>query len=204
VGTAKEKLYHILENHVPENAVHYCFDLWAAAPFNFKVSRSRSTKLGDYKYDKVRKGHTITVNHNLNQYLFLITYIHEVAHLRVTEQHGIRTSPHGREWKSLFSKLMQPVLNNLIFPDDILSPLRRHLENPKASSQSDLNLVMALRKYDPDNGLRNLGEIGEGEVFIFKGKRYKKLDVRRTRVLCQHCNTGRKYLIPKIALVEQV
>lgn len=202
MGKPEEKLFQIFSEHVPENAQHYCIDLWYETRFNFKVTRRRNSKLGDYKYDRIRNGHTISVNHNLNKFLFLITYIHEVAHLRVTQKYGLRIAPHGKEWKSMFRELMMPMLSDLIFPDDILRPLARHMKNPKASSQSDLKLVVALRNYDPETDLVHLEQIDEGDHFFFQGHQYTKLKLRRTRVLCLQCKTGRKYLIPKIALVH--
>lgn len=200
---AKEKFYHILEKHIPENAVHYCFDLWIAKPFHFKVARKRQTKLGDYRFDPLRKEHTITVNFNLNPYNFLITYVHEYAHLLATEKYGRRVSPHGREWQKEFQKTLLPVMNALVFPTELLMVLSRHMMKPKASTQSDPKLVKALRMYDEHSGDDFvLDEIAVGGRFIFKGNIYQKLEVRRTRVICNHLASGRKYLIPKIARVE--
>ena len=82
---AKKQLYQILKAHVPDDAVHYCLELWTSIPFNFKVKNNRTTKLGDYRYDRRNGAHSITVNMDLNEYSFLITYIHEVAHLLTTE-----------------------------------------------------------------------------------------------------------------------
>ncbi|MCK5366987.1 MAG: SprT-like domain-containing protein, partial [Cyclobacteriaceae bacterium] len=107
--SAKKKLYQILQNQVPENAVHYCLDLWETIPFNFKVTRKRNSKLGDYRFDQRNGSHSISVNFDLNQYSFLITYIHELAHLLTTERFGRKSQPHGKEWKSNFRELMEPV-----------------------------------------------------------------------------------------------
>ena len=200
---AKRKLYQIMVKHVPENAVHYCLDLWTAIPFHFKVTRKRSTKLGDYRYDPMKKSHAITVNVDLNQYSFLITYIHEIAHLLNTERHGRKVPPHGVAWKDCFKELMEPVLTDLIFPHDVLLPLLKHMKNPKASTYADSKLVMALRDYDEQKSdLIPLAELNEGDIFEFNKKMYKRLDLRRTRVLCQHADSSRKYLISKMALVR--
>ncbi|MCG8305924.1 MAG: SprT-like domain-containing protein [Cytophagales bacterium] len=191
--------------HVPENAVHYCLDLWTAIPFHFKVTKTRNTKLGDYRYDHQNRSHSISVNFDLNKYSFLITYIHEIAHLLTTERHGRRSRPHGAEWKSCFQELMHPVLTDLIFPPDILGALKQHMKNPKASAYADSMLIAALRRYDPDqDGLRLLAELKEGDIFEFNGRKYKKLSVRRTRVLCQEFGSSRKYLISKMALVKNL
>lgn len=200
---ARKKLYQILVKHVPENAVHYCLDLWSAIPFRFKVTRKRSTKLGDYRFDHRNGSHSITVNFDLNQYSFLITYIHEVAHLLTTERKGRKTRPHGLEWKSSFKELMEPVLTDLIFPNEILILLKKHMKNPKASTYADSALVKILRTYDDhESDLVSLSILDEGDIFEFNNRMYTKLNLRRTRVLCVQEDSSRKYLISKMALVR--
>ena len=200
---AREKLYRILQKHVPENAVHYCLDLWTTIPFHFKVTRKRSSKLGDYRFDHRDGAHTITVNVDLNTYSFLITYIHEFAHLLTTERYKRKVPPHGAAWKACFKELMEPVLLDLIFPAEILLPLRKHMKNPKASTYADAKLLSVLRGYDEHmSELIPLEQLTEGDIFEFNGKMYKRLNLRRTRVLCQHAHSSRKYLISKMALVK--
>ena len=200
---AKVKLYKILQKQVPENAVHYCLDLWSSIPFHFKVTRKRSTKLGDYRFDHRNGSHSITVNFDLNKYSFLITYIHEVAHLLTTERYGRKSQAHGKEWKTCLKELMEPVLSELIFPVEVLSPLRKHMKNPKASTYADPVLVHALRIHDEEEtDLVPLSILEEGDIFEFNKRMYKKLSLRRTRVLCQQADSSRKYLISKMALVR--
>lgn len=201
----KRELFQILKKHVPENAVHYCLDLWIAMPFHFKVSRKRNTKLGDYRFDRRNGSHSISVNHDLNHYSFLITYIHEVAHLLTRERYSRKTQAHGKEWKSTFKELMEPVMSDLIFPDEILRPLKKHLKNPKASTYADAHLVHSLRQYDEhEDDLVPLSTLDEGDLFEFNNSTYKKIILRRTRVLCQHSANSRKYLISKMALVKDL
>ncbi len=203
MDSARYKLYELLQKYVPENAVHYCYDLWCDHPFGLKITRKRNSKLGDYRFDRISGQHNITINHNLNPYAFLMTYIHEVAHLTTTTKYKRRVPPHGKAWKSEFNRLMVPVMNELIFPKELLALLRRHMLNPKASSQSDPALVAALQQYDktPD-GFVLLDALEHGNRFIFQGQPYEKLATRRTRVLCCQMTTGRKYLIPKVVLVR--
>ena len=202
---AKQRIYNLLEKYVPENAVHYCLDLWVATPFNFRISRIRSTKLGDYRFDPNTTQHTISLNCNLNKYNFLITYIHEYAHLSNTKINGRKTEPHGIAWQNEFKRLMAPMLSPLIFPGPVLEVLKKHMRKPKASSQADPNLARVLKMYDADaENLFFLDDADLGEVFIFRGNKYKKIATRRTRVLCEHVSSGKKYLIPKIAQIENL
>jgi len=77
----------------------------------FKVTRSRNSKLGDYRAPFKGSSHQITVNHDLNPYSFLITTVHEFAHLKTYQEHKNKVKPHGNEWKENFKMLMEPFLN---------------------------------------------------------------------------------------------
>ncbi|AWW30676.1 transcription elongation protein SprT [Echinicola strongylocentroti] len=196
--SAASKLAKIFEAKVPENAAPYCLKLWKEAPFHFTVSKSRLSKLGDFRFRADQSVQTITINHNLNRYQFLITYIHEVAHHRAFRKYGTTIKPHGNEWKNTFKQLMQPVLTDEVFPKDLLIPLRRHMTSPKASSSTDFWLNRELRKYDASlNGLKAtyLYEVTIGTVFELRGRKFKKVQPRRTRVLCEEVTSGRHYLI---------
>lgn len=196
----------LLGKHVPSAAVAYCLGLWQEHPFSFKITRSRSSCLGNYKYEAGK--HTITVNNDLNRYSFLVTFIHEVAHMHV--QLGIKTfrkrpQPHGKEWKSAFQNIFLPVLNEEVFPLELLAVLSSHMRNPAASSTRDPVLMKALRAYDerPEEAF-HLEEVGRGESFLFKGRVFKKIEERRTRALCLEVRTQRKYTIPLMAEVKKI
>jgi hypothetical protein len=114
----------IFQQYLPESTADYCFNLWKQYQFNFKVTRPRHSKLGDYCFRRDR-GHQITVNANLNPYSFLVTYIHEVAHLQTFKQYGNKPEPHGKEWKRYFRKTFQPLLIPEILPTALIIPLKR-------------------------------------------------------------------------------
>jgi len=197
----EKKFYDALKKYLPPNALAYCYDLWMKYRFRLKIVNNRRSKLGDYRYDPAKDLHIITVNRTLNPYNFLITYIHETAHLAANKEYGRKKKPHGKEWKSVYKRLMQPLLSESIFPADLLQPLRRHMQNPAASSYSDEALCKALRRYDAETHLEMLDNIQIGEEFIFHKRLFKKEGVKRTRVLCCEVVTGKKYLIPKLAMV---
>lgn len=200
-----EKIHSTLQTHVPGPALLYCYRLWTETPFELKITRTRQTKVGDFTSKRSISHPRITLNQELNPYLFLITYVHEVAHLRVHLQYGNRVDPHGEEWKARFRILMQPVLDPAIFREDILAVLDRHMVNPKASSFADSELTRVLRRYDKDAAqYATLSEIPEGSIFRFQGRFFKKGKVRRTRVLCHEVKTKRHYLVPADVLVSGV
>ena len=84
----------------------------------------------------------------MNPFRFLITLLHEISHFFVYKDFGFKTKPHGYQWKSKFKELLIPVINNEVFPDDILRPLAKYAVNPKASTDTDLDLSIALNKYN--------------------------------------------------------
>jgi SprT protein len=191
-----KEVKQILEKHVPTASVDYTFSLWESYRFNFKLRKARLSKVGDFTY---RPGQTqqITINQDIHPYLFLTTYIHEVAHLKVHLQFGHRVSAHGKEWKAVFQELMVPVMDPIIFPLPLLKGLRKHMANPKASSFSDSELTALFRAYDDKSNKAVLvSELPQGSIFSFHGRWFKKGVTKRTRVLCQEVKTKRQYLVP--------
>ncbi len=191
-----EKIESILSHHVPAEAVAYCTNLWQELPFDFKLRKSRLSKVGDFT---CRSGYTpqITINKDLHPFLFLMTYVHEVAHLRVHKAHGFRAEAHGEKWKTTFKELMAPLLSQQIFPEPLLSGIRRHMVSPKASSFSDSELTQLFRSSDAhERSTVLLSHIPEGSVFHLHGKWFRKGKLRRTRVLCHEVKTRKQYLVP--------
>ena len=193
-----------LENYIPDNAQEYCLEQCAQYDFDLKIVNNRSSKSGDYKYSTKSKKHTITINEDLNPYTFLLTFFHELAHLKANLDYGRRIKPHGKEWKTCFSDLAKPLLAAEIFPVEILSALNNYFVNPKASTFSDDMLVEILRKYDKHtDGLVNLSQIIHGAQFTLRHRKFIKGVKKRTRYVCKDVPTGRNYLISGIARVKE-
>ena len=70
------------------------------------ITRERKSILGNYRSRISDKNHRITVNGNLNKYSFLITLLHELAHLLAYEKYGHRIQAHGKQWKEEYSKIL--------------------------------------------------------------------------------------------------
>ena len=191
----------VFARFVPHGAVAYCNKLYQRLSFEFKVKKSRQTKMGDYRYDFRSGKQSITINNDLNPYAFLITYLHEVAHLMAFSKFGRKIQPHGQEWKNAFKEVSQPMLTSDIFPPPVLSALSHYLKNPKASSCSDPRLYSVLKKYDQREDVLLLKEINLGQRFYFNQKLFVKLEKKRTRSVCQEVVSKKKYLISEIAEV---
>lgn len=175
---------------------------------DFKVSRGRNTKFGDYRPPFNGKNHRISVNYNLNQYAFLVTTVHEFAHLLTWNEYQRKAKPHGSEWKANFQKMMRPFYEKNIFPDDLKAAIQSYLINPAASSCSDLSLFRALKKYDSDSAGVSVESLSLKAVFKLKdGRVFRKDELVRKRFKCLELNTKRVYLFSPLAEVyplEQV
>ncbi|AWM13171.1 SprT-like domain-containing protein [Flavobacterium sp. NRK F10] len=199
-------MVEILVKYLPEHAVHPCFELIKMNHVHLKIVNDRVTRHGDYRKD-TNGYHLITVNASLNKYRFLITLVHEIAHLVAFEKYGRMIKPHGNEWKYTFQQLMVPFIRPEVFPNQLLPLLARHFRNPKASSDTDATLSLALKQFDEkeENGKIYVFELPYGAHFrIHNGKVFKKIALRVKRYECIELKTGRVYLFQPNAEVEQL
>ena len=191
-----------LSKYIPEHAVKPIFELIVANQVHLKIVNERLTRHGDYRR-AVSGKHEITVNSCLNQYKFLITLVHEIAHLVAFEKFGRAIKPHGQEWKYSFQRLMIPFIRPEIFPNQLLPLLARHFKNPTASSDTDARLALALKYFDKPNDKHFVFDIPVGSIFrIHNGKIFKKGNVRVKRYECTEVSSGRVFLFNPNAEVE--
>lgn len=195
-------MVEILEKYIPNASVQPSFELIKANNVYLKIVNERVTRHGDYR--KLPNGqHQITVNANLNTYRFLITLIHEIAHLVAFTKYGRNIKPHGIEWKRSFQQLMLPFIRPEVFPNQLLPLLALHFKNPKASSDTDAKLALALKQFDAPNDKNYIFEIPHGGLFrLYNGKIFKRGEKRVKRYECLQVSTGRIYLFNPNAEVE--
>jgi SprT protein len=168
----------------------------------FKISRNRATKLGDYRHPFKDSGHKISVNNDLNRYAFLVTTVHEFAHLLTWNEYKNKVKPHGQEWKNNFKRMMSPFLEQSVFPEDIQQAILTYLSNPSASSCTDLQLSRALKRYDQAYNSSRLEEIPLNTVFTIKdGRKFRKGERLRKRYRCLCLDNGNIYLFNPLAEV---
>jgi len=192
----------ILAKYIPEHSVKPVFALIVQHHVHLKIVNERVTRHGDYR-KAISGKHEITVNATLNPYKFLITLIHEIAHLVAFEKYGRAIKPHGIEWKHTFQRLMIPFIRPEIFPNQVLPLLARHFKNPTASSDTDAQLALALKYFDRPNDKNFVFDLPLGSVFrIYNGKIFKKGKLRVKRYECVEVSTGRTFLFNPNAEVE--
>jgi hypothetical protein len=194
----------VLIKYIPEPAVPVIARWIVEYDFKLKIKRERNTKLGDYRSPLGNQNHTITINYNLNKYAFLITLVHEVAHLVTFTKHKDNVNPHGEEWKQNYKQLMRFFLTPDFFPTDVLLALQKHLISPAASSCSDANLLRVLKRHDAkSDGKIFIETLPHKTVFKYNGERFFEKGERiRTRYRCKEIATGSIYLFHALAEVE--
>lgn len=206
--TARDQQMHrnsaILIKYIPEPAVSLIAQWIIELDFKLKITKERQSKLGDYTSPRDGLNHVITINHNLNPYAFLMTLVHEIAHLCTYNKHRHSVMPHGEEWKYEFKVLMQPFLNTETFPIDVLYAVRKYLQNPAAASCSDETLLRTLKLYDePGKGTVLLEHLPYKTHFLYNGSRvFEKGERIRKRYRCKELSSGAVYLFSPVAEVE--
>lgn len=189
-----------IKKFIPETSLELVLALLIQYPHRLKIVKKRQTKHGDFRLTPNKK-YQITINESLNKYQFLLTLIHEIAHL-VTHLKHKRVKPHGIEWKINFQHLMLPFVHPSIFPKEILPHLANYLKNPKASTDSDVKLSLAMKQFNEKSDKSFIFEVPFNSEFLFKNKTYIKKNKRRTRYECLEIKSKRLYLFNQNVEVE--
>lgn len=201
----QESSLQLLNHFLPPHTFRYVISFFQQYTIHLTLTHDRRSVLGDYRPPTRQKPqHRISVNASLNPWHFLITLLHEIAHLETFAQHGARHQPHGSEWKDNFRKILQPLLRKELFPEDIALALHQYLENPAASTCTDPKLYKALHQYNPRRrGYRLVDDVPLNALFETEnGQQFIKVEKLRTRSRCRHVATGRMYFFQGIVEVK--
>lgn len=194
----KEAPLQALQQFLPPGAFEPVTLYLVQYKVHLTITRERETLLGDYRKAVDGKNHRISVNGNLNPYAFLITLLHELAHLLSFDNYGHRIAAHGKEWKNEYSKILTQFLLHKLFPQDIEKALLKSLQNPAATTCGEEHLTRVLRKYNAKknkHGLLMVEELGDGILFRTKdGRVFKRIEKLRKRYKCIEVKTGTVYL----------
>lgn len=203
---AKQKQsFEGLKQYIPEGSFEALMHPITQFKVQLTVSRKRQSILGDYRHAHGHLGHRISVNGNLNKYSFLVTLLHELAHLFTFEKYRGVVKSHGPEWKTEFSAILRDFIELNIFPDDVKQALVKSLRNPAASSCSDVLLLRVLRNYDANpQQLVLVEELQRNDLFIAHKRIFKMGEKIRTRYKCLETATGKWYLFSPVYEVKKV
>jgi len=191
-----------LSRYVPEGSAKLLSKWIFEYNIQLTITRSRKTKLGDFRTNSRDNKLRISINGDLNPYSFLITLVHEIAHAMVHKKYNKRVKPHGWEWKECYQSLMIEFFELDVFPRELAIALLKYLRNPKASSNTDQELFLALRKFDQDqNQITYLKDLKEGESFVLNNILFRKGKKQRTRYSCINLSNNREYRVSALAEV---
>ena len=195
-----------LQDYLPPGTYEAVLSYLRQYKVHLTVARERKSILGDYRHRTHQDNHRISINGNLNTYSFLITLLHELAHLLTFEQFGNKVLAHGREWKVIYAKMLAQFLEHKIFPADIEAELFQSLQNPAASTCAEDGLLRVLRNYDSkESHHRLVEEIAKNGLFrLNDGRVFKKGEKLRKRYRCVEVRTGKVYLFSPVYEVETV
>lgn len=193
----------ILKPFLPENCIDPIAELLEKYPVTIKISKPRRSKHGDFRAAFKDKPNRITINANLNQYSFLLTLLHEIAHLIIFDTYGKRAKPHGKEWKEEYKKLISIYLYRGVFPPDVYMALKKTITKNSFTSSADIELLKIIRGHDEiKNRNKTVEQLEENTFFILlNGKKFKKGPQLRKRFKCECIDNKRFYLVHPMAEV---
>lgn len=167
-----------------------------------EVSKPCKTRLGVF-IPKYNGKSLIKINQDLNQYSFLITLVHELAHASIWTKLGRRVKPHGDEWKKEFQKMMLGFLTPEYFPDDILKALSRHMINPMATTVRDIKLSEILMRYNDNlQEVVTINSLENGVSFkTSDGREFRKIKKMRKNYECIELKSGKIYRFSPLVVV---
>lgn len=203
----QEKQFSFLEQFLPYGAYEQVAPFFRTHAIHLTLTNERRTVLGDYRHPVPGAPyHRISVNANLNPYSFLITLLHELAHLFTYQHFQNKVAPHGNEWKTQFRHILIPFMGKRFFPADVEKALYAYLHNPTASTCTDAELYKALYRYDEQrSGYRLVDDVPVNRYFrTDDGELYQKLEKIRTRTRCLHVATKKMYLFQGIMEVKML
>jgi len=192
--SSRKVIYAHLSPFFHDSVVDYVSDLLDNQSIQFKISKPRKTKLGDYRRMYNSEIGFISINNNLNPVQFIVTTLHEIAHHITHNKFGNKVKPHGIEWKIEYKNLFIPLLVSNHFDSNLKRVFAAHLKNPKATSYSDKYLNDYL-KVTFQLSQKRVKDVPLDETFSIGKRKFVKIKKLRTRYLCNDLQNGKKYLI---------
>ena len=195
-----------LATYLPENTFEPVVQFIHEYKVHLTVTKKRKSVLGDYRHSGIPgTNHRISINGNLNKYEFLITLLHELAHLLTYEQYKNRVEPHGKEWKNHYGRLLIDFVQRKIFPTDIELALQKSILNPAATANGETDLMLILRSYNTTQkvGFVPISQLPDEALFATEdGRVFKKIGKRTKRFQCLEIKTGRHYIFSALSEVK--
>ncbi len=188
----------------PEQARPLLEELFKKYIFQFRITTPRRTRLGSFKGVQQGARPVIQVNGDLGPYSFLLVFLHELAHLIVMKQYGLKARPHGYEWKTAYQNLVIPFFEEQVFAPELATELIRYFKSTPATFHRDTKLINTLAKVEGGKIIATVHDVPVNSTFtLMSGRQFVKLEKIRTRYKCYCPATRKYYLVPKSAPIRQ-
>ena len=196
-----------LGRYIPALAVDRVFDFMNQHSVHLHITRTRTSKLGDYRWPQPRHPfEEISINGDMNPYRALEVLLHEMAHLNTHQFYGNGVQPHGHEWQHEYQKLMVTYLD--CFPSDLQDSICRLTKSIPLNRNVQHQLEAQMLRYNPDydetQQTITLNDLQPGFLFRLANKPqqlFQAKEKRRTRWLCSEVTTGHLFLVSGTAPV---
>lgn len=204
VPLAADMVPQVLGHYLEGPGLQLARQQWLQHQFELVITRPRKSRYGTC----IKRGNhfTITLNANLTKPHFIITYLHEVAHLIDQKDRKRPARAHGPSWQRIYRELIEVGLSLDAFPYQIVKPLKASLANVKSATGLNEALAIALGMHQegeaPTEGTILLKELKAGDVFIYGDRHYVLLTNLRSTMECQEANTGQLVRIRKTVAVK--
>lgn len=196
-----QQLTNQLDGFIPPLAQNMVAGFLIEKNAQLTISKPRKTKLGDYRPPLKKAYHRVSVNGDLNPFAFLLVTIHEFAHLLVWNNYKNNVRIHGPEWKMYYKQLYQEYQH--CFPKNLQIILKDHFKKLSAATLNNPMLIRNLIHMDKDIEITMVNDLKKGDIFDFNDKQFKIIEKRRTRYLCKNMDSGKKYLVSGVAIVNR-
>lgn len=196
----------ILSGYLPEGTYEKVQKYLIRYKVHLTITRKRNSVLGDYRMPYREQGHRITINGDLNKYAFLLTLLHELAHLLAYVYYGKWISPHGQEWKNTFREILVEFTDRGYMPGDVEQAIKKYMLDPAARTCVDEDLIRVLKKHDPPlHGYCFVEDLQEGDWFLASdGREYRRGKKIRKRYECMDVRNRKKYLFSPVYEVKKI
>ena len=182
-------------NFLPNDFQEYILRKIQDEGIYFRLASPRKSKLGDYRYNPIKKTNSISINIDLSEIQFLVTFIHELAHKKCYDLYKGKVASHGEEWKSLFVNLLLEAKKELHLSEEGNDVFLKNINSPRATSSRSSEI--------PEGKL--VSHLSPNDKFSLKtGRQFQLIKKRRTRYLCTDLSNGKLYAVSGNAQVEQI
>jgi hypothetical protein len=175
------------------------------AQVQLKLSRSRSTKHGDFRYPRNGLPAVITLNHDMHPVEFMITLTHELAHYKAWKKHGRSIRPHGEQWKYEFRWMLKELIESGILEPEVSGAIYQcYFKRQRIGSSDGEPILRVLGKAGKDSGFTRVADVPEGTAFRLRnGKVLVKGQKLRSRYRCCDPKSGREYSVSPMAEIAE-